>query len=103
MTPLQNYLMLSIALFAIGAWGVLARRNMILVVMCIELMMNAINIALVAFSNYTPSTAPGRGEVFVFFVFALAAAEAAVGLAIAIALYRLRQRLSVDELDEMKG
>lgn len=103
MTPLQNYLALSIALFAIGAWGVLSRRNVILVVMCIELMMNSINIALVAFSNYSPSPAPGRGEVFVFFIFALAAAEAAVGLAIAIALYRLRQRLSVDELDEMKG
>ncbi len=103
MTPLQNYLVLSIALFAIGAWGVLARRNTILVVMCIELMMNSINIALVAFSNYSPSQSPGRGEVFVFFIFALAAAEAAVGLAVAIALYRLRQRLSVDELDDMKG
>lgn len=103
MTPLQHYLTLSVALFAIGGWGVLARRNVILVVMCLELMMNAVNIALVAFSNYTPSAVPGRGEVFVFFIFALAAAEVAIGLAIAIALYRLRQRLSVDEMDEMRG
>jgi NADH-quinone oxidoreductase subunit K len=102
MTPLQHYLALSVALFFIGAWGVLARKNIILVIMCIELMLNAINISLVAFSNYSEVGA-GRGEVFVFFIFALAAAEVAVGLAIAIAMYRLRERLSVDELDEMKG
>ena len=103
MTPLQHYLALSVALFFIGAWGVLARKNIILVIMCIELMLNAINISLVAFSNYTPSPTPGRGEVFVFFIFALAAAEVAIGLAIAIAMYRLRERLCVEELDEMKG
>ncbi|MHB8791771.1 MAG: NADH-quinone oxidoreductase subunit NuoK [Thermoleophilia bacterium] len=102
MTPLQQYLALSMALFFIGGWGVLARRNLIMVVMCVELMLNAINIALVAFSNYSP-TGSGRGEVFVFFVFALAAAEAAIGLAIAIAMYRLKEKLSVDDLDEMKG
>jgi len=102
MTPLQQYLALSMALFFIGTWGVLARRNLIMVVMCVELMLNAINIALVAFSNYSP-TGNGRGEVFVFFVFALAAAEAAIGLAIAIAMYRLKEKLSVDDLDEMKG
>lgn len=102
MTPLQQYLALSMALFFIGAWGVLARRNLIMVVMCVELMLNAINIALVAFSNYSP-TGSGRGEVFVFFVFALAAAEAAIGLAIAIAMYRLKEKLSVDDMDEMKG
>lgn len=103
MTPLQHYLALSVALFFIGAWGLLARRNMIMVIMCIEVMLNAVNISLVAFSAYMPSPNPGRGQVFVFFVFALAAAEAAVGLAIAIAMYRLRERLSVDELDEMEG
>ncbi|MBK5225943.1 MAG: NADH-quinone oxidoreductase subunit NuoK [Thermoleophilia bacterium] len=102
MTPLQQYLALSIALFFIGSWGVLARRNIILIVMCVELMLNAINIALVAFSNYSP-TGAGRGEVFVFFVFALAAAEAAIGLAIAIAMYRLKERLSIGDFDEMKG
>ncbi|MHB9111106.1 MAG: NADH-quinone oxidoreductase subunit NuoK [Thermoleophilia bacterium] len=102
MTPLQQYLALSMALFFIGAWGVLARRNLIMVVMCVELMLNAINIALVAFSNYSP-TGSGRGEVFVFFVFALAAAEAAIGLAIAIAMYRLKEKLSIDDMDEMKG
>ena len=103
MTPLQHYLALSLALFFIGAFGVLARRNIIMVIMSIEVMLNAINISLVAFSNYTPSPVPGRGEAFVFFIFALAAAEVAVGLAIAIAMHRLRERLSVDELDEMEG
>lgn len=102
MTPLQHYLALAAALFAVGAWGVLARRNVILVVMCLELMLNAVNIALVAFSNYSP-VGPGRGEVFVFFVLAVAAAEVAVGLAIGIAMYRLREKLDVDELDELKG
>ena len=102
MTPLQQYLILSIILFSIGTWGVLARRNIIMVIMCVELMFNAINISIVAYSNYLPSGS-GRGEVFVFVIFALAAAEAAIGLAIAIAMYRLRQDLSVDELDELKG
>jgi NADH:ubiquinone oxidoreductase subunit K len=102
MTPLQHYLLLSVILFCIGGWGVLARRNIILVIMCIELMLNAVNVALAAFSNYTLA-GTGRGQVFVFFVFAIAAAEVAVGLAIAIALYRLRERMSVDEMKEMKG
>lgn len=102
MTPLQHYLLLSVILFSIGAWGVLARRNIILVIMCIELMLNSVNIALAAFSNYLLAGS-GRGQVFVFFVFAIAAAEVAVGLAIAIALYRLRERMSVDEMKEMKG
>ncbi len=102
MTPLQHYLFLAVALFSIGAWGVLARRNIILVIMCIELMLNGINIALIAFSNYSLDGA-GRGQVFVFFIFAVAAAEVAIGLAITIALYRLRERMSVDELHEMKG
>jgi len=102
MTPLQQYLALAGALFFIGAWGILARRNLIMIIMCVELMLNAINISLVAFSNYSP-TGNGRGEVFVFVIFALAAAEAAIGLAVAIAMYRLREKLAVDELDEMKG
>ena len=102
MTPLQHYILLSVALFSIGAWGVLSRRNIIAIIMCVELMLNAVNIILVAFSNYSPLGA-GRGEVLVLFVFAVAAAEVAIGLAIAIAVYRLHQRLEVDELDEMKG
>ncbi len=102
MTPLQHYLLLAAALFCIGAWGVLARRNIILVIMCIELMLNAVNVALVAFSNYS-LWGTERGQVFVFFVFAIAAAEVSVGLAITIALYRLRERMSVDEMKEMKG
>lgn len=102
MSPLQQYLILAVILFFIGAWGVLARRNIIMVIMCVELMFNAINVALVAFSNYS-TTGAGRGEVFVFVIFALAAAEAAIGLAIAIAMYRLKQNLSVDDLDELRG
>ena len=102
MEPLQQYLILAVVLFCIGAWGVLARRNIIMVIICVELMFNAINITLVAFSNYSTIGA-GRGEVFVFVIFALAAAEAAIGLAIAIAMYRLKQELSVDDLDELKG
>ncbi len=102
MTPLQHYLVLAGVLFAVGAWGVLARRNIIMVVMCLELMFNAVNIALAAFSNYA-NLGAGRGEAFVFFVLAIAAAEVAVGLAIGIAMFRLRERLDVDELDEMKG
>lgn len=102
MTPLQHYMLLAVALFAIGAWGVLSRRNIIAIIMCIELMLNAVNIALVAFSNYSPLGA-GRGEVLVMFVFAVAAAEVAIGLAIAIAVYRLRARLEVDEFNDMKG
>lgn len=102
MTPLQHYLVLAILLFFIGGWGVLARRNIIMVIMCIELMLNAINIALVAFSNYSVN-GPGVGEVFVFFVFALAAAEVAIGLAITIAQYRLREKLGIDELDDLRG
>ncbi len=80
----------------------LARRNIILVIMCIELMLNAVNIALVAFSNYVYNGS-GRGQVFVFFVFAIAAAEVAVGLAITIAQYRLKESTSVDEMKEMEG
>lgn len=102
MTPLQHYIFLAVGLFAIGAWGVLARRSIIAVIMSVELMLNGINIALVAFSNYLPFGA-GRGEVLVLFVFAVAAAEVAIGLAIAIAVYRLRRDLQVDELDEMRG
>ena len=102
MTALQHYLLLAVALFCIGAWGVLARRNIILVIMCIELMLNAVNIALVAFSNYSLGGS-GKGQVFVFFVFAVAAAEVAIGLAITITQYRLRERTSVDEMKEMKG
>lgn len=102
MSPLQQYLILAVILFFIGAWGVLARRNIIMVIMCVELMFNAINVVLVAFSNYS-TTGAGRGEVFVFVIFALAAAEAAIGLAIAIAMYRLKQDLSVDDLDELRG
>ena len=102
MSPLHQYLILAVVLFFIGAWGVLARRNIIMIIMCVELMFNAINITLVAFSNYGV-IGSGRGEVFVFIIFALAAAEAAIGLAIAIAMYRLQQKLSVDDLDEMKG
>ncbi|HEX7192587.1 MAG TPA: NADH-quinone oxidoreductase subunit NuoK, partial [Thermoanaerobaculia bacterium] len=89
------YLMLSGTLFAVGLVGVVIRRNMITVLMCIELMLNAVNINLVAFSNQLASL---EGQVFAIFVITVAAGEAAVGLAIIIQLYRLRSTVNIDEV-----
>ena len=89
------YLMLSATLFAVGLVGVIVRRNMITVLMCIELMLNAVNINLVAFSYRLASL---EGQVFTIFVICIAAGEAAVGLAIIIQLYRLRNTVNVDEV-----
>jgi NADH-quinone oxidoreductase subunit K len=99
MVPLSHYLMLSAVLFALGAAGFLIRRNVITIFMCIELMLNAVNLAFIAFARHL-----GRpdGQIFVFFVIVVAAAEAAVGLAIIIALFRNRESLSIDDLDSMK-
>jgi len=95
-----QYLMLSATLFAIGLVGVIARRNMIVVLMCIELMLNAVNINLVAFSH---RLADLQGQVFTVFVITIAAGEAAVGLAIIIQLYRLRSTVNVDEVRSLHG
>ena len=102
MKPVDWYLALAIILFCIGAYGVLARRNIILVVMSLELMLNAVNIALVAFANFMRGPA-GQGTYFVLFVITLAAAEVTVGLAIIIANYRNRRSVQTDDYDELKG
>jgi NADH-quinone oxidoreductase subunit K len=86
-------------LFSIGVLGVFTRRNAIVIFMCIELMLNAANLAFIAFSRYLHSI---DGQIFVFFVMTVAAAEAAVGLGIIIALYRNKETINVDEINIMK-
>ena len=100
MPSTQAYLMLSATLFAVGLIGVVIRRNMITVLMCIELMLNAVNINLVAFSARLNDAA---GQVFALFVIAIAAAEVGVGLAIVLLIYRNRVGVNLDEIDLMKG
>ncbi len=97
--PVTYYLILSAMLFAIGVAGVLIRRNAIVIFMCIELMLNAVNLLFVTMARYMGS---GSGQVFVFFVMAVSAAEVAVGLAIIISLYRNRQTLDVGEVNVLK-
>ena len=97
--PVQCYLLLSAAIFVIGVLTVLLRRGAITILMGIELMLNAANLAFVAFGRHAGT---GAGQVFVLFVVAVAAAEAAVGLAIIIALFRLRETTDVDDLNLMK-
>ena len=96
---LNSYLVLSAALFAIGFLGVLIRRNTLIIFMCLELMLLASTLALVAFSRFNGTMA---GNVFVFFILTVAAAEVAVGLAIIVALFRRRQTVQVDELGTLK-
>ena len=97
--PLNYYLWLSAALFSIGVMGVLYRRNGIVIFMCIELMLNAVNLLLVAFSTYLNDPA---GQVFVFFIMAVAAAEVAVGLAILIMMYRNTKTIDINILNRLK-
>ena len=97
---IQHYLWLSTTLFALGVFGVLLRRNAILMFMCIELMLNAVNIALVTFSKVHGDTS---GQVFVFFIMVVAAAEVAVGLAILMMLYRNLRTTDTDALNNLKG
>jgi NADH-quinone oxidoreductase subunit K len=102
MIPLAWYLYLAAALFCIGLYGVLARRNAIGVLMGVELMLNAANINLAAFERYlVPNSL--AGQVFVIFNITVAAAEAAVGLALILAIYRSRETVSVDEIDLLRG
>ena len=99
---LEHYLILSAILFSIGLYGALTKRNAIVILMCIEIMLNAVNIAMVAFSRYiVPSLL--TGQVFAIFIIVVAAAEAAVGLAIIIAIYRSRETIDATEIDLMKG
>ena len=99
MVPLWFYLLVSAALFCIGTFGVLARRNGVAVLMSVELMLNAANLALVAFSRFNNDL---NGQVFVFFIITVAAAEVAVGLALIVALYRKRRTTHVEDLTLMK-
>lgn len=102
MSALSWWLTLAVLLFSIGAFGVLVRRNVIVVVMCLELMLNAVNIALVAIANFRGG-ALGAGTLFALFIITLAAAEVTVGLAIVIANYRNRRTVQTDQYDELKG
>ena len=100
---LDTYLILSGILFAIGSFGFLARRNAISMLMSIELMLNAVNLAIVAFAAFSPAVdAQAQGSVIALMVMAVAAAEATVGLAIVIAIYRNRKTPLVDEYDAMR-
>lgn len=103
MTPLHSYLLLSALLFSIGLAGALARRNAILVLIGIELMLNAANLNFIAFWRYSPNPEALHGVMFVLFSIAIAAAEAAVGLALIIAIYRHYKTAHLDRIDSMKG
>jgi NADH-quinone oxidoreductase subunit K len=96
---LQHYLVVSIMLFCVGLLGVIVRRNLLVIYMGLELMLNAANLALVAFSRFNNNL---DGQVFVFFIITVAAAEVAVGLALIVALYRKREAAHVEDLTTMK-
>ena len=101
MIGLSHYLLVAACLFGIGLFGLLTKRNLIALLMSIELMLNSVNLNLVAFSRYTAVDAIS-GQVFSLFIIAVAAAEVAVGLAMAYAIYRGRNTLSVDEINWLK-
>jgi NADH-quinone oxidoreductase subunit K len=100
MVPTTFYVALSAILFTIGALGVLIRRNAILIFMAVELMLNAANLAFVAYARAFESL---NGQVFVFFIMTVAAAEVAVGLALIVAIFRTKHSIDVDQLSELKG
>ncbi|HWY77901.1 MAG TPA: NADH-quinone oxidoreductase subunit NuoK [Verrucomicrobiae bacterium] len=97
---LEQYLMVSGALFSLGLLGVIMRRNLLVIYMCLELMLNAANLALVAMSRYNGNL---DGQIMVFFIITVAAAEVAVGLALIVALYRKRQTAHVEDLASLKS
>jgi NADH-quinone oxidoreductase subunit K len=97
---LGQYLALSAVVFGLGAIGFLVRRNVLVQLMCIELMLNSVNLMLVAFNRYQPDN--HAGQIFAFFVIAVAAAEAAVGLAIVISLFRLKKTVHSDRADTLR-
>jgi NADH-quinone oxidoreductase subunit K len=98
--PVNSYIALSAILFCIGALGVMIRRNIIIMLMCIELMLNSVNLLLTAFSSFKGDA---DGQVFVFFVMAVAAAEVAVGLGIIVMIYRNTFSIDIDRLSELKN
>lgn len=97
--PIEYYLYLCSTLFAIGVFGVLTRRNAIIVLMCIELMLNAVNLLLAAFSTYLSDA---QGQIMVFFIMVVAAAEASVGLGILVMIYRNTKSTDIAMLDKLK-
>ncbi len=108
--PLAGYLALGLFMFTVGAIGVIIRRNPIVIFMCIELMLNAVNLTFLAFARYgavsnnvDPTQHAMAGQMAVIFVMAVAAAEVAVGLGIIMAIYRLRATIDVDEMNVMRG
>jgi NADH-quinone oxidoreductase subunit K len=106
MIPVNYYLALSAILFTMGAIGVLVRRNALVVFMSIELMLNAANLAFVAFARMYSTlntTSVYNGQIFVFFVMTVAAAEVAVGLALIVTIFRSRQSIDVDQMNSLKG
>jgi NADH-quinone oxidoreductase subunit K len=100
MLPVSYYIGLSAILFTIGTMGVLIRRNSIIIFMSVELMLNAANLAFVAFARIYQSLS---GQIFVFFVMAVAAAEVAVGLALIVAIFQTKQSIDVDQMNTLKG
>ena len=99
MVPLSWYLVFGALLFMIGVVGVLTRRNVIIVLMSIELMLNAVNVTLISFSHYLQDL---RGQIFTLFIIAVAASEAAIGLALVISLYRGKSTINLDEVNVLK-
>ena len=99
MVPTHYYLILAVALFTVGVIGVLTRRNIMIILMSIELMMNAVNINLIAFANHLQQVV---GQVFAIFVITVAAAEAAIGLGIVIAMFKNKETMNINEIDLMK-
>lgn len=102
MINLEHFLVLSAIMFCIGLWGAVSKRNIVAILMCIEIMFNGVNIAFIAFSRYNSPTLL-TGHVFAIFVIAVAAAEVALGLAIVIAVFRSRQTVEVGEVGALKG
>ncbi len=100
MVPVEYYVALSAILFTIGALGVLIRRNPLVIFMSIELMLNAANLALVAFTRVQNKL---DGQIFVFFIMTVAAAEVAVGLALIVAIFRTKHTINIDEMNSLKG
>ena len=112
MITISYYLTLAALMFCVGAIGVMVRRNAIVIFMCIELMLNAVNLTFLSFARYSPTRLPGvasmpstwlTGEMMVIFVMAVAAAEVAVGLGIIMAIYRLRHEVDLDEMSRLRG
>jgi NADH-quinone oxidoreductase subunit K len=98
--PLSYYLLLGAILFSIGAGGVLIRQNAIIILMCVEMMMNAVNLTFIAFSRFLNSA---TGQIFVFMIMAVAAVEVAIGLALLVELNRHKRAVNVDEIHSLKG